>query len=201
MAELQSLRELWVRAFTNASNVLLEPGLSDDELEAAEAAYQVQFPPDLRALLQTALPVDSRGLEAKAHQVPNWRNLSDFRIFDRLNAPWLGALFDIANGAERAWPVTWGEAPTTVATQIREFRKRFDAAPRLVPVFSHRYIPAEPNLPGNPVFSVHQLDIIYYGSDLADYLGREFFRVSERKRPEIGDVRRIPLWSELAEQD
>jgi hypothetical protein len=37
-----------------------------------------------------------------------------------------------------------------------------------------RYIPAEPNESRNPVFSVHQTDIIHYGNDLADYFQREF---------------------------
>jgi hypothetical protein len=35
-------------------------------------------------------------------------------------------------------------------------------------------IPDDPHLEGNPVFSVHQADIIYYGHDLEDYLRHEF---------------------------
>jgi hypothetical protein len=46
--------------------------------------------------------------------------------------------------------------------------------PRLVPVFSHRYLPAEPHLSGNPVLSVYQTDIIYYGSNLKRYIAHEF---------------------------
>lgn len=43
------------------------------------------------------------------------------------------------------------------------------AAPRLIPICSHRYIPEEPHDAGNPVFSVMQSDVIYYGADLANY--------------------------------
>jgi hypothetical protein len=34
--------------------------------------------------------------------------------------------------------------------------------------------PREPNEAGNPIFSVHQTDIIYYGNDLVDYFHDEF---------------------------
>jgi len=41
-----------------------------------------------------------------------------------------------------------------------------------IPVYSHRYLPSEPKATGNPVLSVHQTDIIYYGNDLASYFSR-----------------------------
>ena len=47
-------------------------------------------------------------------------------------------------------------------------------APRLIPILSHRYMPDDPPLAGNPVFSVYQTDIIYYGYDLASYFESEF---------------------------
>ena len=46
--------------------------------------------------------------------------------------------------------------------------------PRLVPVYSHRYLPAGRGASGHPVLSVMQTDIICYGADLDDYLYREF---------------------------
>ena len=179
----------------------LEPGLSDVEVKAAEAAYRVHFPPDLRDVLQTALPVDSRGHKADSHMVPNWRDLSDFRTFGRLNWPWLGAVFDIERGADRGWLAAWGPPPPDLPSWIRRFGDRFDAAPRLIPIYSHRYIPQEPSLAGNPVFSVHQLDVICYGSDLANYLVREFFRSPDSERPDFGEIRDIPFWSEFANLD
>jgi len=44
----------------------------------------------------------------------------------------------------------------------------------MVPVYSHRYLPAGRGLSGHPVLSMWQTDIIYYGLDLADYIDREF---------------------------
>jgi hypothetical protein len=43
----------------------------------------------------------------------------------------------------------------------------------------HRMMPAEPHLSGNPVFSVHQTDIIVYGKDLRDYLTHEFLMTED----------------------
>lgn len=65
-------------------------------------------------------------------------------------------------------------------------------------MYGHRYIPAEPDLPGNPVFSVYQTDVILYGVDLRSYLAAEFgtATTSETVLPE---PRRIRFWTELVE--
>jgi len=44
-------------------------GLSDAEVQRTEESYGVRFPPDLRAFLQTALPLGS--------PFPNWRTADD----------------------------------------------------------------------------------------------------------------------------
>lgn len=68
--------------------------------------------------------------------------------------------------------------------------------PVLVPLFSHRFLPAAPCEARSPVFSVYGPDTIYYGSDLADYLRREFGGVKGalNSRPT-----HVTFWSELAE--
>lgn len=48
--------------------------------------------------------------------------------------------------------------------------------PTLVPIYSHRFMPAAPAPDRAPVLSVHGSDIIFYGSDLLDYLRNEFVR-------------------------
>jgi hypothetical protein len=71
------------------------------------------------------------------------------------------------------------------------------AAPRLIPVFGNRMIPAEPHQAGNPVFSIHQADIICYGFDLADYLRREFSLEGREAWPDA--IRPIRFWSACAQ--
>jgi hypothetical protein len=68
------------------------------------------------------------------------------------------------------------------------------ASPKLVPLVSHRYLPSEPNEAGNPIFSIYQSDVIYYGADLADYFEREF---GNTRTPVVGPARPIRFWSEL----
>jgi hypothetical protein len=44
----------------------------------------------------------------------------------------------------------------------------------MVPVYAHRYLPAGRGTHGHPVLSIWQTDIIYYGTDLLDYVRQEF---------------------------
>ncbi len=69
------------------------------------------------------------------------------------------------------------------------------AAPTLIPLIGHRFLPSEPNEAGNPVFSVYQTDIIYYGANLEHYFNNEFRGWSAS---EDGAYRQIPFWSDLA---
>jgi hypothetical protein len=143
----------------------LDPGLTDSEIVAAEDRFGFRFPPDLRAVLQFALPV--------GNGFPNWRHdPSDF-ITDRLNWPLEGILFDVEHNDD-IWPAEWGPRPEQMDEQFAVVTELVEAAPRLVPICGHRYIPAEPHENGNPVYSIYQTDIIYYGNDLADYFHHEF---------------------------
>ncbi len=72
--------------------------------------------------------------------------------------------FDIENNG--FWLEAWGPKPEVLSDQLRIAKEHYDQAPKLIPIFSHRYIPATPSEIGNPIFSVYQTDIIYYGYDL-----------------------------------
>lgn len=142
----------------------LDPGLSDAEVQGIENRLCFTFPPDLRAILQFVVPIGG--------QWPNWRGGNDHDISSRLNWPLNGIRFDVeSNGF---WLDEWGPKPRETNQRLELLRHVLGRAPRLVPVYSHRFIPAEPLDAGNPVFSVHQTDIIIYGNDLADYFHREF---------------------------
>jgi hypothetical protein len=144
--------------------ILFERGLSDGELEACEREFGIRFPPDLRAFLNCALPVSDR--------FPDWRNASrdDLRVW--LELPVEGILFDVEHNG--FWLPEWGERPADLPAANRRVRTLVARAPKLIPVYAHRMIPDRPHAEGNPIFSVHQTDIICYGCDLRDYLLREF---------------------------
>ena len=167
--------------------IAIERGLSDAEILAVEEKYHLHFPPDLKQLLQHALPVGSG--------FPDWRNGSEESIRFRLDGPLDGICFDIEYN--RFWWPTWGPQPTQLADAFEVARKAIANVPTLIPVYGHRYIPSEPAISGNPVFSVVQTDIIYYGNDLPSYFKNDFgvpcpVWIDSAKQP-----RRIPFWSEI----
>lgn len=165
-----------------AHRVQFDPGLSDTEVRRAEERYKFRFPPDLRELLQVALP--------RGPKFPDWRSGSVEEIREWLDLPRRGVLFDVEHN--HFWLDAWGPRPGSLAEALQVANDLVLKAPRLIPVYSHRMIPDEPHLPGNPVLSVHQTDIIYYGFDLPDYLRHEFGLPGRKRWPE--QVRRIRFW-------
>ncbi|MCI0380890.1 MAG: hypothetical protein L0215_25180 [Gemmataceae bacterium] len=160
-------------------------GLTDSELARIECDFFFQFPPDLRAFLQAGLPIGDG--------FPNWRSESQESLAQRLAIPVEGILFDIEYNA--FWLSEWGTRPESVEDAKEMARKLVAAAPVLIPVYLHRMMPDRPHEPGNPVFSVHQTDIIYYGIDLRDYLIHEFFCRQDVGIWPISDtVRAIEFW-------
>jgi hypothetical protein len=145
-------------------DVSFEAGLTDIEIAGIESFYGFKFPPDLKAFLQFALPVSKNFV--------NWREETEVEIRERLAWPLDGMYFDIEQNA--FWLKEWGPKPLNLDDTFNIARQTVMEAPVLIPIYSHRYIPAEPNQSGNPILSVHQTDIIYYGNDLASYFSHEF---------------------------
>ncbi len=170
------------------AGVKFEPGLTSHEFADIEQLYCFTFPPDLRDFLGHALPVSAGWTD--------WRHATPTELRSRLNWPSEGICFDIEHNA--FWPNSWGQKPINISDACKIARKAIDAAPRLIPIYGHRYIPDRPHESGNPVFSVHQSDIIYYGEDLLDYLCNEFLDQFERSKLAIESVKQIELWSEIA---
>ena len=160
--------------------VEFDDGLTDAEIAAVESRFGFRFPPDLREFLQTALP--------RGPQFPDWRSGNENELHMWLDRPRRGVLFDVESGF---WLPEWGERPQGLDVR-RAVEALVAAAPKLIPVYAHRMMPDEPHEPGNPVFSVHQTDIIEYGFDLADYLRHEFELPGREPRPER--VRKIRFW-------
>jgi hypothetical protein len=146
-----------------------ETGLNDNEVEKIESKFHFLFPDDLRLFLQNGLHI-SEGFV-------NWRQglVSEGmaeNINSRLNWPLDGMIFDIKNND--FWFEQWGERPDGLQDRIALATKFYLTYPRLIPVYDHRYIPSRPHQAGNPVFSIQQMDIIYYGYDLISYFTKEF---------------------------
>ncbi|HZW06323.1 MAG TPA: hypothetical protein VFF65_04295 [Phycisphaerales bacterium] len=144
----------------------VEPGLTAHELELAAALFDARFPPDLEELLRLGLPT--------GQSWPDWRAAARDpegeaaqKLCESLAWPLKGMLFDIEH--DSFWDPQWGVKPAALADARRIATEAVQTAPRLIPVFAHRYIPTEPHLAGNPVLSVYQADIIVYGRTLYTY--------------------------------
>lgn len=142
-------------------------GLSDQELSAIEASFAFVFPQDLRSILQEGLPVGVG--------FPNWRSGTAGRqqLQMMVDLPTAGLAYDIAKG--RFWWKDWGSQPSTSREALHIARKELSAAPTLIPIYTHCYIPSSPSLAGNPVFFVYQNDFYYAGYDVSDFFQREAF--------------------------
>jgi hypothetical protein len=174
----------WLDVIALLKGVGLEfdSGLTDREVEIAERKFNFCFPLDLRAFLQTALPT--------AEHFPNWRSGDETEIPKRLGWPLDGCLFDVEHAD--FWLPEWGPRPGLLADALKIATAKITEAPKLIPIYSHRYIPEEPHESGNPIFSVHQMDIIYYGFDLDDYLRHEFDLPGRKQWP--AKMRPIEFW-------
>lgn len=194
-------------------------GLSEQEIAAIEQRYHLHFPPDYRVFLKTLHSVDRPQVGAgyKGHEmVPitepsfyNWQTDTEAiqYAYERLVS---GLFFDVQY--DDLWLQSWGTKPATAEAQEARVRELVNAAPKLIPVFAHRYLLAEPCEVGNPVLSIMQSDIIIYSVNLHDYFLDEFgdlCRVSEEDRQQLKAAsdqkiqerlefyQTIPFWSEL----
>ena len=164
------------------------PPYTRSQLEDAQAKWDLRFPPDLMALFLERRPVYDRG-----HMV-DWVADSDERIRDALDWPLRGFWIDVEKAG--IWWPEWGKKPSNRDARYEVLKAAFNKAPTLIPIYGHRYIPDEPHEDGNPVFSVWQTDVIYYGANLTDYFDREFG--DGREKPWPVALKDIPFWS-LAE--
>jgi hypothetical protein len=159
-------------------------GYTQLQVDDAQERYGLRFPPDLVELFLERRPAGGYA----------WHT-EDARIRDKLEWPFEMLLFDVEQGF---WWPDWGERPSKPAEQAEVLRDAIARTPRLIPLLSHRFLPETPSEAGNPVFSMHGFDTIYYGSNLAEYFHNEFEASPGRK--ELGPVRHIPFWSDIAER-
>ncbi|WP_424244235.1 hypothetical protein Dip510_001436 [Elusimicrobium posterum] len=189
------------------SEILFEEGLTDKEISAVEDLFSFSFPPDLREFLQTALPIkvdspDKEGIiySSWAKRFPNWRKALNDKdekeaIFERLSNPLEGLLFDVEHND--FWLEEFGERPINLASKKATLISYFQKVPKLIPLYSHRYLPANPFEIDNPIFSIYQADIIIYGNNLASYFANEFnFNLPEEFKPPK-EPKKVSFWSNL----
>jgi len=152
------------------------PGLSDAEFTRIEQEYDFEFADDHRAFLAAGLPLNPTAAPERPWHGgwPDWRHGDPADLRDQLGWPVEGALFDVEYN--NLWHPSWGRRPARLTHALGRARHRLAEAPTMIPVYAHRYLPAGAGTHGHPVLSIHQTDIIIYGTDIAEYIANEFVR-------------------------
>lgn len=168
-------------------NISLERGLNIKELNHIEHIYQLKFPKSLKNFLMNVVPV-SKGFY-------NWRDLSSSNI-NYIKQVIKRPILEIDDMAEEVdWCENWGREPDDPKAVAKEVKKRIKMAPKLIPIYIHRYMPVI--LDDNPpIISAYGTDIIYYGENLENYFLIEFGG-QKQKNINIKNIKQIPFWSEL----
>jgi hypothetical protein len=154
------------------------PGLSEAEFSRVEGRYGFEFADDHRAFLAVGLPLNAPIPEqdgvvhTHAGPWPDWRDGDPEELRERLSRPIHGVLFDVEHN--RYWHESWDARPDDPAEARTAAEHHLQAVPRMIPIYSHRYLPAGRAAYGHPVLSMSQTDIICYGVDLVDYIHHEF---------------------------
>lgn len=168
------------------ARVVVEPGISDAELDRVEERWEFRFAPEHRTLLAAGLPTGSG-------MWPDWRSGAAEDLAEKLARPVHGVLFDVQHSG--FWHPDWTPRPAATPDALAAARAHLADVPTMVPIYSHRYLLGDPRHTGTPVLSMYQTDIIVYGADLADYVHHEF---RDRPLPD-GELPTIPFWSYFLE--
>jgi hypothetical protein len=165
------------------------PGLSLIDIAFIEAELGFPLPEDFAYLLQNIR--DPGGV------LFPWMDFKKRDYDERIRWVLEGIEFDIEHN--KFWMDRWGKRPTALSVALDIARKDFETWPKLLPICSHRFLAADPCCPGNPVFSIMQTDIIYYGADLAHYLLHEFVDHDYVAHTRVQEIRKIRIWSYFAD--
>jgi hypothetical protein len=165
------------------------PGLSPEETASIEAQLDFRPPEDFTYLFQN--------LQDPGGVLFPWSNFKTRECDDAIHRVLQGIEFDVEHN--KFWMDRWGKRPASLSVALEIARKDFETWPKLLPIYGHRFLAAAPCRSGNPVFSVVQADIIYYGADLAHYLINEFVDHDHALHTQASMIHKIDIWSELAE--
>jgi hypothetical protein len=215
------------RRLAQSGRADIGPGLTKAEFARVERDYGFEFADDHRAFLAAGLPLNpSPGPRPQGHRSqeqrprgprppgrppaeqptpegrpsapgpwPDWRDGDPADLRQRLAWPVEGVLFDVERNAY--WHPSWGRRPADPGHALSAARRHLAQAPAMIPVYSHRYLPAGRLAHGHPVLSIYQTDIIVYGTDLPEYVTNEFTERRHFIAPDWTPPPLVPFWSDF----
>lgn len=176
-----------------ANGVRFSSGLTDSDILKIEEIYGITFPQSLRKFYRDGVPFSEVDYE-----FPQWNDYSIeniMKIRQRIKAP-KEQLMHYLKTDPSYWVPEWGDKPDLLECAVKTLTKAAEAAPPLIPIYLHRYVPVLNNIGDPPILSVAAgFDIIYYGCNLEDYLHREF--IENGKHDACSKYMHIPFWSDI----
>ena len=169
------------------NKIIVEEGLDDKEIEEIQLLYGIRFPKSYLNFLQEGVPT-SEGFF-------NWRDKSPDNVNYIREAIAIPFRDLSANAGDVYWNDMWGEEPDTTEKIADYIRNKLTDAPKLIPIYSHRYMPMDVS-DNPPILSVYGADVIYYGEDLEDYFQIQFGSKKQEKI-DFSKIQNVPFWTEL----
>ena len=172
-------------------NYTVLPGMTDEERSAIERTYGFTFSRALADFYALGIPQT----QSPRGSFPRWRDLSEDNVSDikeLIAAPIKNLRSDVRGGF---WISTWGSRPESTEDAVAIFDSIAEKAPKLIPIYGHRYVPVIEGVDDPPVISVSGKDIIYYGNNLSSYLKNEV--VGFKDPIDCDKFDPIPFWSDI----
>ena len=165
-------------------------GLTNDELGELERVLGVTLPFEVGLLLVMGVPSEARWIRWNDDPAAKW-------------AGWNTRLHEAVVAAvelDDLWVSSWGQRPDEAGERSDAIATLLADAPPLLPLYDDRAIPLTTArdvdmAESNPVLSIEHTGVTVRGTDLANWLHREF-DVPLPMWPETA-ARWFPFWSEL----
>lgn len=169
-------------------DVIFSSGLNETDLRKIQQIYEIMLPQELIEFYSLALPV-SMGFY-------NWKDFSLSNI-EHIKSAIKRPENDLIELVDEIyWCDDWGEEPLDENEKAEIINDLLKKAPKLIPIFKHRYLPFYADNKSNPVFSIHGTDVIYYGDGLLSYLQIEF-GLKNYNEIDYSMIPHVPFWSDL----
>ena len=179
-----------IQSLRQTGHIVL-PGITNQDIELVKKTYDITFPRALSKFYELGIPCTFNC----SYGFPNWTDFSELNTAEikrRIDAPLYNLKRSVKDGF---WIATWGARPDEEEKALEVFDELSSQATKLIPIYSHRYLPIIDGEDDPPVISVVGSDIIYYGCNLSDYFNREFF--GGKGAISIPMNNRIPFWSDI----
>ncbi|GCF11014.1 SMI1/KNR4 family protein [Dictyobacter arantiisoli] len=196
-------------------------GLTEEEIVALEQRWSVRFPPDYRAFLSILHCLDRpvtiatydgdtrKIIPCDAPLFQNWNRDSQTieHAYQQINED---ISYEVLQN--NLWKPGWGRKPVTKYGQKQQIELLLANAPRLIPIYGHRFLLAEPMQAGNPILSFQRADIVMYAPDLYAFFCKDFSDILDLDQAELKKIaiesqrisqerysfyKTIPFWGEL----